>query len=99
MEILASTNASLAACGVPPKDVSRTVIAIPASFGSLAILMVIARLADRLLVHRITLGWDDYLVGTAVVCVWYPSFSYGHARFLRQAANEASLVPRSAQYQ
>ncbi|KIX01296.1 uncharacterized protein Z518_09021 [Rhinocladiella mackenziei CBS 650.93] len=66
-ETLTSTNATLAACGVPPNDASTTVMAIPAAFGSLAILMVVLRIADRLWDNKITLSWEDYFVVIATV--------------------------------
>ncbi|KAF1811943.1 hypothetical protein P152DRAFT_398283, partial [Eremomyces bilateralis CBS 781.70] len=64
---LASTNATMAACGVQPRDISVQVIAIPASFGSLAMLMVIVRLVDRIGIRKLSLDWDDYLVLIAVL--------------------------------
>jgi hypothetical protein len=63
----ASTNATLAACGVPPHDVSPIVIGIPASFGSLAILLFLLRIFDRVVLMKLTLGWDDYLLSIGVV--------------------------------
>ncbi|KAH7139806.1 hypothetical protein B0J13DRAFT_478123 [Dactylonectria estremocensis] len=66
-EILTSTNATLAACGVPPGNQSPTIIAIPAAFGSLAILMVIVRIFGRMWITKIDLDWDDYLIVAAMV--------------------------------
>ncbi|KAK5213276.1 hypothetical protein LTR20_009396 [Exophiala xenobiotica] len=66
-ETLTSTNATLAACGVPPNDVSTTVLAIPAAFGTLSILMVIFRIADRQWNSKMLLNWDDYFVIAAVI--------------------------------
>ncbi len=66
-QVLASTNATLAACGVPPNDVSTTVLAIPAAFGSLSVLMVILRVADRQWNSKMLLKWDDYFVIAAVI--------------------------------
>ncbi|RSL96757.1 hypothetical protein CEP52_011303 [Fusarium oligoseptatum] len=66
-EILTSTNATLAACGVPPGDQSATIIGIPASFGSLAILLVLIRVFGRLWITKVDLDWDDYLIVLAVI--------------------------------
>ncbi|KAF1813769.1 hypothetical protein P152DRAFT_291702 [Eremomyces bilateralis CBS 781.70] len=66
-ETLTSTRATMAACGVKPRDQSDIVIAIPASFGSVAILMILVRLVDRLWVRKISLGWDDHLVVIAMI--------------------------------
>lgn len=63
----ASTNATLAACGVPPGDQSATIVGIPASFGSLAILLVLIRIFGRLWITKVDLDWDDYLIVLAVV--------------------------------
>ena len=49
------------------RDVSPAVIAIPATFGSLAIIMVVLRLIDRIFVHKSSFGWDDGLITIAVV--------------------------------
>ena len=64
---LAATNATLISCGVTPRDQSAKIIGIPASFGSLAIIMVVLRVIDRLLLRKVSLDWDDYLVMMAVV--------------------------------
>ncbi|KAI1295268.1 hypothetical protein F5Y03DRAFT_371824 [Xylaria venustula] len=64
---IASTNATLSACGVPKGDVSATVLAIPASFGSLAILLYLLRIFDRVYLMNLALGWDDYLLTAGVV--------------------------------
>ena len=64
---LAATNATLISCGVTPRDQSAKIIGIPASFGSLAIIMVVLRVIDRLLLRKVSLDWDDYLVVMAVV--------------------------------
>ncbi|KAK7427394.1 hypothetical protein QQZ08_006163 [Neonectria magnoliae] len=64
---LASTNATLAACRVPPGDQSATIIGIPASFGPFAILLVLVRIFGRLWVTKIDLDWDDYLIVLAMI--------------------------------
>ncbi|KAH7253444.1 hypothetical protein B0J15DRAFT_526719 [Fusarium solani] len=66
-EVLTSTNATLAACGVPPGDQSATIVGIPASFGSLAILLVLIRIFGRLWITKVDLDWDDYLIVLAVI--------------------------------
>ncbi|KAI0912559.1 hypothetical protein F4823DRAFT_581124 [Ustulina deusta] len=82
-EILSSTNATLSACGVPGGDVSTTIIAIPASFGSLAILLFLLRIFDRVYLMKISLGWDDYLLSVGVILgavlnfVCYPMAKHG----------------------
>ncbi|KAI0182727.1 hypothetical protein EV127DRAFT_457975 [Xylaria flabelliformis] len=54
-EILTSTNVTLSACGVPTSDVSNTIIGISASFGSLAMLLFLVRIADRFWVSNVSL--------------------------------------------
>ncbi|KAI1420435.1 hypothetical protein F5Y12DRAFT_773085 [Xylaria sp. FL1777] len=82
-EILSSTNATLSACGVPKGDVSATVLAIPASFGSLAILLFLLRIFDRAYLMKLPLGWDDYLLTVGVILgavlnfVCYPMVQHG----------------------
>ncbi|KAK5630395.1 hypothetical protein RRF57_006110 [Xylaria bambusicola] len=66
-ETLTSTNVTLSVCGVPRGDVSTTVLAIPASFGSLAILLFLLRIFDRVYLMKLALGWDDYLLTAGVV--------------------------------
>ncbi|KAI0400731.1 hypothetical protein F4802DRAFT_609916 [Xylaria palmicola] len=85
-ETLTSTNATLSACGVPNGDVSPIVIAIPASFGSLAILLYLLRIFDRVYVMKLAPGWDDYLLTAGVVLgavlnfVCYPMVQHGMGR-------------------
>ncbi|KAI0509560.1 hypothetical protein F5B22DRAFT_326580 [Xylaria bambusicola] len=82
-ETLTSTNATLSACGVPRGDVSTTVLAIPASFGSLAILLFLLRMFDRVYLMKLSPGWDDYLLTAGVVLgavlnfVCYPMVHHG----------------------
>ncbi|KAI0394540.1 hypothetical protein F5Y17DRAFT_457887 [Xylariaceae sp. FL0594] len=82
-EILTSTNATLAACGVPPHNVSPIVIGIPASFGSLAILLYLLRIFDRVVLMKLGMGWDDILLGVGVLLgavlnfICYPMAAYG----------------------
>ncbi|KAI0427567.1 hypothetical protein F5Y09DRAFT_315832 [Xylaria sp. FL1042] len=82
-ETLTSTNATLSACGVPKGDVSTTVLAIPASFGSLAILLYLLRIFDRAYLMNLALGWDDYLLTAGVILgavlnfVCYPMVQHG----------------------
>ncbi|KAF4473095.1 hypothetical protein FALBO_21 [Fusarium albosuccineum] len=66
-EILTSTNATLVACGVPPGDRTATIIGIPVSFGSLAVLLVIIRVIGRVWVTKVNLDWDDYLIVLAMI--------------------------------
>lgn len=63
----ASTNATVALCDIPQNDASATIVGIPASFGSLALLMVILRVVDRIWSKKVGLGWDDYSVVTAML--------------------------------
>lgn len=64
---VAATNATLSACGAPFGNQSPTVIGIPASFGSLAILLVVIRVLGRLYITKVDLDWDDYLIMAAMV--------------------------------
>lgn len=77
--VLASTNATLAACGVAPGDQSATIIGIPASFGSLAILLVLIRVFGRLWITKVDLDWDDYLIVFAVVSLVQKEVFYATA--------------------
>ena len=76
VRMIGATNATLIACGTVPRDQSATIIAIPASFGSLGILMVILRVVDRLVLRKVSLDWDDYLVVIAVVRSIRPHLSW-----------------------
>lgn len=63
---LATINATYAACGLPSNDASPTMIGIPASFGSLAILFVATRICARLFINKF-FGWDDWCIVAAMV--------------------------------
>ncbi|KAF2680258.1 hypothetical protein K458DRAFT_345236 [Lentithecium fluviatile CBS 122367] len=65
IETLSATNTTRAACGIPIKDASDTMIGVTAAFGGLALVMVIMRLIDRGLSAQAKLGWDDLLIGLA----------------------------------
>lgn len=67
VEVLKSANETYAACGVPTRDQSATLIGVVASLGSLALLMVILRLSDRAISRQAQLGWDDLLIGLSGV--------------------------------
>jgi hypothetical protein len=64
---LSATNETYAACGIPIRDNSQTMIAVTASIGSLAFLMVVMRLVDRAFSSQARLGWDDLLIGLSGV--------------------------------
>lgn len=68
VEVLQATNQTYAACGVPIRDQSATLIGVTASIGSLALLMVMLRLADRAVSAHAQLGWDDLLIALSGVC-------------------------------
>lgn len=68
VEVLRSTNETFAACGIPVRDQTATLMGMTASFGSLALLMVAMRLADRAISAQAELGWDDLLIGLSGVC-------------------------------
>lgn len=63
VEVLQATNETYAACGVPVRDQSATLLGVTASIGGLALLMVMLRLADRGFSAHAQLGWDDLLIG------------------------------------
>jgi hypothetical protein len=65
--MLQATNQTYAACGVPIRDQTATLMGVTASIGSLALLMVILRLADRAISAHAQLGWDDLLIGLSGV--------------------------------
>lgn len=67
VEYLQSTNASRAACGIPVRDNTPVMIAMTASFGTLAMVMVIMRLVNRGFSRDRKLGWDDLLIGLSGV--------------------------------
>lgn len=68
VEVLQAANETYAACGIPIRDQSATLLGVTASIGSLALLMVILRLADRGFSAHAQLGWDDLLIGLSGVC-------------------------------
>jgi hypothetical protein len=67
VEVLQATNETYAACGVPTRDQSATLLGVTASLGSLALLMVILRIADRAISAQAQLGLDDLLIGLSGV--------------------------------
>lgn len=73
VEVLQATNETYAACGVPVRDQSATLMGVTASIGSLALLMVILRLLDRGISAHAQLGWDDLLIGLSGVRLLLPS--------------------------
>jgi hypothetical protein len=68
VEMLRSTNETYAACGILVRDQSATLMGVVASFGSLALLMVALRVADRAISAHAELGWDDLLIVLSGVC-------------------------------
>lgn len=67
IEVLKATNETYAACGVPTRDQSATLLGVVASIGSLALVMVIMRLLDRAISAQAQLGLDDLLIGLSGV--------------------------------
>jgi hypothetical protein len=65
---LSAINETNAACGIPVRDESGTMIGVTASVGALALLMVIMRLVDRSCSAQTRLGWDDLLIAISGVC-------------------------------
>jgi len=63
ISMLQATNETYAACGIPIRDRTRTLIGPVASIGALAVLMVAMRLLDRAISAQAQLGWDDLLIG------------------------------------
>lgn len=72
VEMLRATNETYAACGIPVRDQSRTLMAVVASIGTLALLMVIMRLVDRTISRNVKPGWDDLLIGLSGVRSFFP---------------------------
>jgi hypothetical protein len=66
---LQATNETYAACGIPIRDKTKTLIGPVASIGALALLMVSMRLVDRFVSAQAQLGWDDLLIGLSGVSV------------------------------
>ncbi|KAF9697007.1 hypothetical protein EKO04_004570 [Ascochyta lentis] len=67
VSMLQATNETYAACGIPVRDKTKTLIGPVASIGSLALVMVVMRLVDRALSAHAQLGWDDLLIGLSGV--------------------------------
>lgn len=67
VEVLSATNSTRAACGIPIKDASATMIGVTAAFGGLAFVMVVMRLLHRGFSANAELGWDDFLIGLSGV--------------------------------
>ncbi|QKX57839.1 uncharacterized protein TRUGW13939_04959 [Talaromyces rugulosus] len=65
-EVLTTTNATSSACGLPAHDIRATVIGIPATFGSLAIIFVFVRIYARLFINKF-FAWDDRFIVAALV--------------------------------
>jgi hypothetical protein len=81
VEVLQATNQTYAACGIPIRDQSATLMAVAASIGSLALLMVIMRITDRAISAQAQLGWDDLLIGLSGVrdisLLFFPKQPFG----------------------
>lgn len=67
VSMLQATNETYAACGIPVRDRTRTLIGPVASIGALALVMVAMRLIDRAISAQARLGWDDLLIGLSGV--------------------------------
>ena len=67
VEVLKAANETYAACGIPIRDQSATLMGVTASIGSLAMLMVTLRLVDRTVSSQAQLGLDDLLIGLSAV--------------------------------
>jgi hypothetical protein len=67
--MLQATNETYAACGIPIRDKTKTLIGPVASIGALALLMVAMRLLDRAISAQAQLGWDDLLIGLSGVSI------------------------------
>ena len=67
VSMLQATNETYAACGIPIRDQTKTLIGPVASIGALALLMVSMRLIDRFVSAQAQLGWDDLLIGLSGV--------------------------------
>lgn len=65
-EILTTTNVTYSACGLPTQNIQATMIAIPATFGSLAIIFVLLRVYARLCINKF-FAWDDRFIVVALV--------------------------------
>jgi hypothetical protein len=68
VDMLKATNETYAACGVPIRDKTNSLIGPVASVGSLALIMVVLRLIDRAVSAQAQLGLDDLLIGLSGVC-------------------------------
>ena len=67
VELLHAANETYAACGVPTRDLSGTLMAVTASIGVLAMIMVVMRLIDRGFSAQARLGWDDLYIALSGV--------------------------------
>lgn len=78
ISMLQATNETYAACGIPIRDKTKTLIGPVASIGALALLMVAMRLLDRAISAQAQLGWDDLLIGLSGVSkvVLSPTHTY-----------------------
>ncbi|EED12820.1 conserved hypothetical protein [Talaromyces stipitatus ATCC 10500] len=65
-EILTTTNATYAACGLPSHDIGPVIVGIPATFGSLAIIFVLVRIYARVFINKF-FAWDDRFIVLALV--------------------------------
>ena len=68
IDMLQATNETYAACGVPVRDQTKSLIGPVASIGGLALIMVVLRLVDRAVSAQAQLGMDDLLIGLSGVC-------------------------------
>ena len=73
----ATQNASSTACGQPVRDHSADMTVFSLSFGSVAYLSFIVRIASRLTTRAKTMFWDDWTMMLTIVC-GYGSSLRGH---------------------
>lgn len=67
IEVLSATNETYAACGVPIRNQTPTLMGVTATFGALALIMVVMRLVDRFVSAQARLGMDDLFIGLSGV--------------------------------
>lgn len=89
ISMLQATNETYAACGIPIRDRTKTLIGPVASIGALAVLMVAMRLLDRAISAQAQLGWDDLLIGLSGVSTVTLSSTHIHILTLFRSFHSA----------
>ncbi|PVH93487.1 hypothetical protein DM02DRAFT_695875, partial [Periconia macrospinosa] len=93
VETMSATNTTLAACGVPIKSKTVEMVAVTASIGAFAVLMVALRLIHRAISCKAQLGADDLLIALAGIASLFQNVPVVVAGYLGFGRDIWSIPP------